>query len=408
MEVISSSHADSKQADYADAVPHAVPDMPPGAACVPPSRAIASHRDAAKFARASAWWRRLRRQRLGFASLVAFAVLFVASLLAGMIANDRPLVARYHGHWLFPALHTYADSDFGGALPTEADYLDPFIREQFSRNGNFALYAPDPYRYDTVNYHAAQPFPAPPSAQNWLGTDAYGRDVFARVLYGFRSSVLFALALTLTGALVGVLAGALQGYYAGLVDLLGQRVIEVWTALPDLYLLIILSSIFEASLVLLFVLLAAFGWITLSDYVRGEFLQKRALEYVRAARTLGLSDRQIMWRHILPNSLTPVITWLPFRMSAAIVSLASLDFLGLGVPPPAPSLGELLAEGKGHLSAWWISATAIAALVVTLLLLTFIGDALRESFAADRNRAADGADADDAKDANTHAAGAAR
>jgi microcin C transport system permease protein len=202
-------------------------------------------------------------------------------------------------------------------------------------------------------------------------------------------AVRFGLALTLSGALIGVLMGALQGYYAGLVDLFGQRFIEIWNALPDLYLLIILSSIFEPSLGLLFVLLAAFGWITLSDYVRGEFLQKRALEYVRAARTLGLSDRQIMWRHILPNSLTPVITWLPFRMSAAIVSLASLDFLGLGVPPPAPSLGELLAEGKDHLAAWWISATAIAALVITLLLLTFIGDALRESLATDRLRPAD-------------------
>lgn len=354
--------------------------------------------------RATIWWRRLRRQRIGFASLVIFGVLVVASLLAGVIANDRPLVVRYHGHWQFPALHTYADSDFGGALPTEVDYLDPFIREQFSRGGNFALYAPVHYRYDTVNYHDALPFPARPSAQNWLGTDAYGRDVLARVLYGFRSSVLFALALTLSSALIGVLAGALQGYYAGLVDLFGQRFIEVWNALPDLYLLIILSSIFEPSLALLFVLLAAFGWITLSDYVRGEFLQKRALEYVRAARTLGLSDRQIMWRHILPNSLTPVITWLPFRMSAAIVSLASLDFLGLGVPPPAPSLGELLAEGKDHLAAWWISATAITALVVTLLLLTFIGDALRESLATDRHRAADEPDIN----ADPHATGASR
>lgn len=394
MEVTTSSRDEAAQ------LAEVVPDV----AFAPPAPTIASHQDTQVVTRAAAWWRRLRRQRIGFASLVIFAVLFVASLLAGAIANDRPLVVRYHGHWLFPALRTYADSDFGGALPTEADYLDPFIRRQFLRDGNFALYAPIAYRYDTVNYHAAQPFPAPPSAQNWLGTDAYGRDVLARVLYGFRSSVWFALALTLSGALIGVLAGALQGYYAGLADLLGQRFIEVWNALPDLYLLIILSSIFEPSLGLLFVLLAAFGWITLSDYVRGEFLQKRALEYVRAARTLGLSDRQIMWRHILPNSLTPVITWLPFRMSAAIVSLASLDFLGLGVPPPAPSLGELLAEGKDHLAAWWISATAIAALVVTLLLLTFIGDALRESLATDRQRAVD------EPDPHTHSnvAGAAR
>ncbi|MEI7294776.1 ABC transporter permease [Paraburkholderia tropica] len=358
----------------------AAPDLAPAAPAAP---------DAPDAPASTPFWQRLRRQRLGWASLIVFAVLFAASLCAGAIANDRPLVARYHGHWLFPALHVYADRDFGGALPTEADYLDPFIRDQFSRDGNFALYPPCPFRYDTVNYHSARPFPAPPSAQNWLGTDAYGRDVFARALYGLRSSVLFAFALTLSGALIGVLAGALQGYHAGRVDLLGQRLIEIWNALPDLYLLIILSSIFEPSLALLFVLLAAFGWITLSDYVRSEFLQKRALDYVRAARTLGLSDWQIMWRHILPNSLTPVITWLPFRMSAAILSLASLDFLGLGVPPPAPSLGELLAEGKDHLNAWWISATAIAALVVTLLLLTFIGDALRESLSTDRHRAHD-------------------
>jgi microcin C transport system permease protein len=336
-------------------------------------------------ASAATLWQSLRRHRIGFASLVVFAVIFGASLFAGVLANDRPIVAHYDGHWLFPALRVYPDTQFGGTLPTEADYLDPFIRDRFARAGNFALYAPDHYRYDTVNYHAAQPFPAPPSAENWFGTDAYGRDVFSRVLYGFRSSVLFALALTLSGALLGVLTGALQGYHAGRTDLIGQRLIEIWNALPDLYLLIILSSIFEPSLPLLFVLLAAFGWITLSDYVRGEFLQKRNLDYVRAARTLGLTDWQIMWRHLLPNSLTPVITWLPFRMSAAIVALASLDFLGLGVPPPAPSLGELLAEGKNHLDAWWISATAIGALVVTLLLLTFIGDALRESFASHKS-----------------------
>ncbi|MBZ5794531.1 ABC transporter permease [Burkholderia contaminans] len=353
-------------------------------AAITPLRPPAPRLPVARFApiaRTTSFWRRFRAHRPGFASLVVFATLFVASLFAGCIANDRPLLVRYDGQWLFPAVRTYPDTRFGGTLPTEADYLDPFIREQFGRDGNLALYAPDHYRYDTVNYHAATPFPAPPSRENWLGTDAFGRDVFARVLYGFRSSILFALALTLSGALLGVLAGALQGYHAGRVDLVGQRLIEIWNALPDLYLLIILSSIFEPSLPLLFVLLAAFGWITLSDYVRGEFLQKRSLDYVRAARTLGLSDRQIMWRHILPNSLTPVITYLPFRMSTAIVALTSLDFLGLGVPPPAPSLGELLAEGKNHLDAWWISATAIAALVLTLLLLTFIGDALRDALA---------------------------
>ncbi|MGF6609022.1 microcin C transport system permease protein [Paraburkholderia sp. WSM4175] len=324
-------------------------------------------------------WQRFRRQKLGYWSLIVFATLFVLSLLGEVLANDRPLMVRYDGHYYFPIVKDYPETMFGGDFPTRANYLDPFIRKQLTEKGNFAIYPPNHYHYDTIDYFATRPFPASPSATNWLGTDQYGRDVLSRLLYGFRLSVLMALALTVSGIVLGVLAGALQGFYGGRTDLIGQRLIEVWGSMPDLYLLIIFASIFEPSLWLLFILLSMFGWLVLSDYVRAEFLRNRSLDYVRAARTMGLSNWQIIWRHLLPNSMTPVITFLPFRMSAAILSLTSLDFLGLGVAPPTPSLGELLQEGKNNLDAWWISVSAFAALVITLLLLTFMGDALRNA-----------------------------
>ncbi|KVV52534.1 peptide ABC transporter permease [Burkholderia ubonensis] len=334
---------------------------------------------------ASPWrrtWRRFRAQPLGYWSFVIFAALFALSLGADVLSNDRPLVLRYDGHYYFPILKDYPETQFGGDFPAKTNYLDPHIREKLDARGNLSIYPPNRFRYDTIDYFASRPYPAPPSASNWLGTDQFGRDVLARLLYGFRLSVLMALALTASGTLIGVLAGALQGFYGGRTDLIGQRLIEIWSALPDLYLLIIFASIFEPSLWLLFVLLSMFGWLMLSDYVRAEFLRNRGLDYVKAARTMGLTNRQIMWRHVLPNSLTPVITFLPFRMSAAILSLTSLDFLGLGVQPPTPSLGELLKQGKNNLDAWWISVSAFAALVVTLLLLTFMGDALRNALDA--------------------------
>ncbi|KUZ89180.1 peptide ABC transporter permease [Burkholderia ubonensis] len=334
---------------------------------------------------ASPWrrtWRRFRAQPLGYWSFVIFVALFALSLGADVLSNDRPLVLRYDGHYYFPILKDYPETQFGGDFPAKTNYLDPYIRAKLDARGNLSIYPPNRFRYDTIDYFASRPYPAPPSASNWLGTDQFGRDVLARLLYGFRLSVLMALALTASGTLIGVLAGALQGFYGGRTDLIGQRLIEIWSALPDLYLLIIFASIFEPSLWLLFVLLSLFGWLMLSDYVRAEFLRNRGLDYVKAARTMGLTNRQIMWRHVLPNSLTPVITFLPFRMSAAILSLTSLDFLGLGVQPPTPSLGELLKQGKNNLDAWWISASAFAALVVTLLLLTFMGDALRNALDA--------------------------
>lgn len=327
-------------------------------------------------------WERFKRRRLGYYSLLLLLSMLALSLAAELLSNDRPLLVRYDGHWYVPALQTLSEIDLGGELATEADYHDPFVRRQLTAPGNYALFTLNRWGYKSMNYFADTPHPAPPSAQNWLGTDIIGRDVVARLLYAFRLSVLFGLALTLSGVVLGVTLGALQGYFGGYVDLVTQRLIEVWGALPELYLLIIFASLFEPSLLLLFVLLSAFGWISLSDYVRAEFLRNRQLEYVTAARAMGLSNLQIIWRHVLPNSLTPVITFLPFRMSAAIMALTSLDFLGLGVPPPTPSLGELLAQGKTYLYAWWISVPTFCVLVITLLLLTFIGEALRDALDA--------------------------
>ncbi len=324
-------------------------------------------------------WLRFRRHRLGFISLILFSLMFLISLMAEVVSNDKPLVARYDGQWLFPVLHNVPETALGGDFDSPADYLDPFIQAQLNKPGNWALYPVNRYHHSTINYFAPSPNPSEPSSHNWLGTDDRGRDVAARLLYGFRVSVLFALALTAVGTLLGVVTGALQGFFGGRTDLAFQRFIEIWSSMPELYLLIILSAVFDPSVTLLLVLLSLFGWMGLSDYVRAEFLRNRQLDYVRAARSLGLSNWQIIWRHVLPNSLTPVVTFLPFRMSAAILALTSLDFLGLGVPPGTPSLGEMLAQGKNNIDAWWISLSTFAALVITLLLLTFMGDALRDA-----------------------------
>jgi microcin C transport system permease protein len=324
-------------------------------------------------------WQRFARNRLGFWSLVVFCTLVVLSLGAEVISNDKPLLVRYHGQLYVPLLHAYPEKTFGGDFDTETDYLDPFIRRQFSQPGNWAIYPPNPYGAKTINYFAKWPNPSAPSRDNWLGTDDRGRDLLAQLIYGFRVSVLFALALTTVGVLLGIAAGAVQGFFGGKIDLAMQRFIEIWGSMPELYLLIIFSAILSPSIGLLLVLLSLFGWMGLSDYVRAEFLRNRQLDYVKGARALGVPSRQIIWRHILPNSLTPVVTFLPFRMSAAILALTSLDFLGLGVPPGTPSLGELLSQGKNNIDAWWISLSTFGVLVLTLLLLTFMGDALRDA-----------------------------
>ena len=324
-------------------------------------------------------WRRFRSNRRGYWSLWIFGILFGLSLGAELWSNDRPLLVHYEGGYYAPVLRAYSEKTFGGDFDTEADYSDPFVRQRLSRDGNWALFAPNPYRFDTINYYSDAPNPAPPSRQNLLGTDDRGRDVAARLIYGFRLSVLFGLALTAVGTVVGVLLGALQGYLGGRFDLYFQRFVEIWNAMPELYLLIIFASLFQPSVWLLLILLSLFGWMGLADYVRAEFLRGRNLDYVLAARALGVSNRGIIGRHLLPNSMTPVVTFLPFRVSGAILALTSLDFLGLGVPPSTPSLGELLAQGKDSIESWWLSLTTFGVLVGTLVLLIFIGEALREA-----------------------------
>ncbi len=330
-------------------------------------------------------WQRFRRNRLGFVSLVIFCTLVVASLFAEALSNDKPLVVRYEGQWYFPLAKDYPEKTFGGDFATPADYLDPYIRERITGGDNWAIYPLNPYGPKTLNYFASRPNPAIPSSENFLGTDDRGRDLLAQLIYGFRVSVLFALALTAIGTLLGVVTGAMQGYFGGKTDLAFQRFIEIWGSMPELYLLIIFSAVFAPSVALLLVLLSLFGWMGLSDYVRAEFLRNRQMDYVRAARALGVGNLRIMTRHILPNSMTPVVTFLPFRMSAAILALTSLDFLGLGVPPGTPSLGELLSQGKANIDAWWISLSTFGVLVTTLLLLTFMGDALRDALDPRKN-----------------------
>ena len=324
-------------------------------------------------------WLRFKRNRQGYWSLWLFCALVLVSLFAELVSNDKPLIVRYEGQTYFPMLRDYSEKTFGGDFDTPTDYLDPFIQQRLSTDGNWALYTLNRYGPNTLNYFAKSPNPSAPTADNWLGTDDRGRDLLAQLLYGFRVSVLFGLALTVTGVALGVVTGAIQGFFGGKTDLAFQRFIEIWGSMPELYLLIIFSAVFAPSIALLLILLSLFGWMGLSDYVRAEFLRNRQLDYVKAARALGVGNWHIIWRHILPNSLTPVVTFLPFRMSAAILALTSLDFLGLGVPPGTPSLGELLSQGKNSIDAWWISLSTFAVLVVTLLLLTFMGDALRDA-----------------------------
>ncbi|MDD5759356.1 MAG: ABC transporter permease [Desulfobulbaceae bacterium] len=325
-------------------------------------------------------WRRFRSNRRGFISLVIFSILFFVTLFAEVVSNDKPFLVSYQGSLYFPVLNSYPETTFGGDFDTETDYRDPYILEKLTSDGNSVFFPLNPHSFDSINLELGQPVPSPPNRHNLLGTDDRGRDVLARLIYGFRLSILFGLALTAIGTLLGIVSGAVMGYFGGKTDLLFQRFIEIWGSMPELYLLIIFSSIFKPSVALLLILLSLFGWIGLSDYVRAEFLKGRNLDYVTAAKALGVSNATIMFRHLLPNGMTPVITFLPFRMSGAIIALTSLDFLGLGVPPPAPSLGELLAQGKSNIDAWWLSLSSFAVLVGTLMLLIFIGEALREAF----------------------------
>ena len=306
-------------------------------------------------------------------------VSFGISLAAELLSNNKPLAVRYEGQWYFPIVQTLPDKTFGGDFETPADYLDPVIRDNLKKPGNIAIFPLNPYHHSTINYFATEPSPAPPSRDNLLGTDDRGRDMLAVLLYSFRLSLVFALIVAAATIVLGVLYGAIQGYFAGWTDIGMERVKEIWGSMPVLYMLIIFSSLFSPNFLLLVTLISIFGWLGLSAYVRAEFLRNRTLDYVRAARALGQSDARIMWHHILPNSLTPVVTFAPFEMVAAISALTSLDFLNLGMPPGTPSLGELLNQAKNNLDAWWIAVATFGVLVVTLLLLVLIGDALRDA-----------------------------
>ncbi len=327
----------------------------------------------------SSFWEKFLKNNRNKYSLYLFIILFVLSLFAEIISNDKPIILKMDDKIYFPILISYTDKEFGGYFDTEADYKDDFIASRIKEESNWAIFPINPHSYDSINISNSTPNPARPSIHNYLGTDDRGRDVLARLIYGFRLSVLFAFVLTAIGIIIGIFFGAIQGYFAGRVDLYMQRFIEIWSSMPELYILIIFSSLFEPSIFLLIVLLSLFGWMSLSDYVRAEFLKGRNMEYVVAARTLGLSNTKIILKHILPNSMVSVITFLPFRISGAILILTSLDFLGLGVPPDTPSLGELLAQGKENIEAWWLSLSTFLVLVGTLLLLIFIGEGIRES-----------------------------
>ncbi len=320
-----------------------------------------------------------RANRRGFWSFWIFLVLFTLSLFAEFIANDRPLLVRYDNAFYWPVFNNYPETTFGGEFETETDYRDPFVRELIDEKG-WAVWPPIPYSYRTINYNLPVPAPAPPSAENWLGTDDQGRDVAARLIYGFRISVLFGLTLTLFSSVVGVMAGAVQGYFGGITDLLFQRFIEIWQGLPTLFLLIILSSVVTPNFWWLLGLLLLFSWTALVHVVRAEFLRARNLDYVRAARALGAGDATIMVRHVLPNAMVATLTFLPFILNGSITTLTALDFLGFGLPPGSASLGELLAQGKANLQAPWLGLTAFFVLAIMLSLLIFIGEAVRDAF----------------------------
>ncbi len=328
---------------------------------------------------ASRRWDNFRRNRRGFWSLWIFLVLFVLSLGAEFLANDRPLYVQYDNQHYFPIWNDYSETTFGGDFETSAEYRDEFVAELINEKG-WMVWPPIRYSYDTINYNLPVPAPAPPSADNLLGTDDQGRDVLARLIYGFRISVLFGLILTLVSSVVGVAVGAMQGYFGGWVDLLGQRFIEIWSGLPTLFLLIILASIVEPNFWWLLGIMLLFSWMSLVSVVRAEVLRARNLDYVRAARALGVGRWSILYRHVLPNAMVATLTFLPFILNGSITTLTSLDFLGFGLPPGSASLGELLAQGKANLQAPWLGISGFVVLGLMLSLLIFVGEAVRDAF----------------------------
>ena len=320
-----------------------------------------------------------KANRRGHISLWLFAVIFFVTLFAELIANDRPILVVYDGGIYVPFAQSYPETTFGGDFPTEADYKDPFVVELIEEKG-WMIWPLIPYSYNTIIKDLGQPAPSPPSPHNWLGTDDQARDVLARVIYGFRISVLFGLTLTILSSIIGIAAGAVQGYFGGWIDLGFQRFIEIWSGLPVLYLLIIMSSLIVPGFWSLLILMLLFSWMALVDLVRAEFLRARNLDFVRAARALGVGNATIMWRHLLPNAMVSTLTFMPFILSGSITTLTSLDFLGFGLPPGSPSLGELLTQGKNNLQAPWLGITSFMVLAIMLSLLIFIGEAVRDAF----------------------------
>ena len=321
-----------------------------------------------------------RANKRGFWSMWIFMVVFLGTLPAEFIANDKPLLVQYQGGYFFPVLFSYPETEFGGDFETEAEYREIDVQELITEKGGWMVWPLIRFSYNTVNLDLKVPSPAPPSGVNWLGTDDQGRDVLARIIYGFRISVLFGLLLTLFGSIIGVSVGALEGYFGGWTDLTFQRFIEVWSGLPQLYILIILSSIIVPGFWTLLAILLLFGWTALEGVVRAEFFRARNFEFVRAARALGVNDLTIMRRHILPNAMVATLTFLPLILTGAITGLTALDFLGLGLPPGSPSLGELLQQGKSNLQAPWLGLSSATTLAVMLTLLVFVGEAVRDAF----------------------------
>ncbi len=317
--------------------------------------------------------------RRGFISLWLFLALFAVTLFAELIANDKPILLKFDGGYYSPAFHTYAEKDFGGDFDTEAVYRDPHVADLINAKG-WMIWAPLRYSYSTINYDSATPAPSPPSAANVLGTDDQGRDVLARLIYGFRISVLFGLCLAVISSVIGVFAGAIQGYFGGWTDLLFQRFIEIWSGLPELFLLIIIASLITPSFGWLLLILLLFSWMGLTGIVRAEFLRARNLDYVRAARALGVSEFRIMLRHVLPNALVSVMATLPFIISGSVTALTTLDFLGFGLPAGSASLGELMLQGKNNPQAPWLGFTGFITIAVMLVLIMFIAEAVRDAF----------------------------
>ncbi len=322
---------------------------------------------------------KFKKNRRGYFSFIIFVTIFVLSLFAEFIANDKPLIVRFDDHFYFPILQNISEKKLGGEFETRADFRDPEIRELVEKNG-WMIFPSIPFSYDTINLSIETPAPSAPTTQNLLGTDDNGRDVLARVIYGIRISLIFGLILAFLSALIGICAGAVQGYFGGLVDLIFQRIIEIWSSMPTLFLLIILSTVLEPGFFTLLLIMLIFGWMSMVSVVRAEFLRLRNFDFVKASKALGASNRRIIFKHILPNAAPLIIANLPFLVSGSIVTLTSLDFLGLGMPIGSPSLGELLAQGKNNINAYWLGITGFATVTIILTLLVFIGEAVRDAF----------------------------